>query len=271
MPELPEVETIKRQLNNKLKGKKIKFVEVRLAKFVKYPLEKFKKLVQGAKIVKVSRRAKLLIIELSSGYFLIIHLKLTGQLILNGQPNKHTHLIYYFADGVRLIHNDLRQFGFIKVIPKKGLADFLNKEGLGPEPLEKKFTLKVFEQLLAGRKSGKIKQVLMDQKFVAGIGNLYTDEILFYGRVLPTRQVKSLQPAEIKKIYQGIKKILSLAIKKRGSSAENYLDAEGRQGGYFPLVKVYQRQGKPCYVCGAKIKRLKMAGRSAHFCPKCQV
>lgn len=270
MPELPEVETIKRQLNSRLKGKKISRVDVFLPKFVKYPLEKFKEIVEGSKIKKVSRRAKLIIIELDSGYFLIIHLKLTGQLIYNGEKSKHTHLIYYFSDDGCLIHNDLRQFGFVKVIPKKEIDDFLAKEKLGPEPLEKSFTLKLFSELLKRRKGGKIKQVLMDQKFVSGIGNLYSDEILFFAGVLPTRKVSSLNKEEIKKIYQGIKKILPLAIKRRGSSPDSYLDAEGKKGSYLSLVKVYQREGKPCLKCGAKIQRLKMAGRSAHYCPECQ-
>lgn len=268
MPELPEVETIRRQLNRKIKGKKIKKVEVFLSRFVKYPLDKFKKIVQGSRIKDISRRAKLIIIELDNGYCLIIHLKLTGQLIYNGEKNKHTHLIYHF-DKNKLVHNDLRRFGFVKVVPKKELDKFLEKEGFGPEPLEKKFTLKVFKELLK-KKKGKIKQVLMDQKFIAGIGNLYSDEILFYAKVLPLRKISSLKEDEIKRIFKGIKKILPLAVKKRGSSPDTYLDAVGKKGNYLPLVKVYQRENKPCFVCKTKIKRLKMGGRSAHYCPKCQ-
>ncbi len=270
MPELPEVETIKRQLNKKIKGKKIKSVEVRLPKFIKYPLKEFRELVAGATIINISRRAKLLIIELSNGYCLVTHLKLTGQLIHQGEPNKHTHLIYYFTDGRHLVHNDLRQFGFVKVVPKKELARFLAKEKFGPEPLTKEFTLKAFEELLNKRKGTKIKPLLMDQTWLAGIGNLYSDEILFLAKVLPTRTAGSLKPAEIKKIYQGIKKILTLAISRHGSSADQYVDAAGKKGSYLSLVKVYRREGKPCYLCGAKIERLKIGGRSAHFCPKCQ-
>ena len=271
MPELPEVETITRQLNKRIKGKKIKKVEVRLVKLVKYPLIKFKKLVVGAKIKSVSRRAKLLIIELSNNYSLVIHLKLTGQLILNGEINKHTHLIYYFTDGSCLIHNDLRQFGFVKVVAKKELADFFEKEKFGPEPLDKKFTLNLFKELLNKRKNSKIKSLLMDPKFVAGIGNIYSDEILFYAGVLPTRSASSLGPIEIKKIYQEIKRILVLAIKKRGSSNKDYFDAYGQKGNFVPLIKVYQRQGELCRRCRTKIRRIKIGSRSAHFCPKCQI
>jgi len=270
MPELPEVETIKRQLNRKIKGKKIKTVEVRLPRFVRYPLKKFKQLVAQAKITSISRRAKLLIIELANEYYLVIHLKLTGQLIFNGQPTKHTHLIYYFTDGSQLIHNDLRQFGFVKVIPKKELADFLAKEKFGPEPLDKNFTLNLFKEILNKRKGAKIKPLLMDQSFLAGIGNLYSDEVLFYAKVQPTRKAGNLKPKEIEKIYQGIKKILPASIKQRGTSADTYIDIEGKPGKYLPLLKVYRREGQPCFICQTEIKRLKMGGRSAHFCPKCQ-
>ncbi|MBU1291922.1 bifunctional DNA-formamidopyrimidine glycosylase/DNA-(apurinic or apyrimidinic site) lyase [Patescibacteria group bacterium] len=271
MPELPEVETIARQLNKRIKGKKIEKVEVHLVKLVKYSLEKFKKIVVGAEIKSVSRRAKLLIIELSSGYSLIIHLKLTGQLILNGEINKHTHLIYYFSDKSYLIHNDLRQFGFVKVIEKEKLEEYFEKEKFGPEPLDRKFTLSLFRKILDKRKNSKIKPLLMDPKFVAGIGNIYSDEILFHAIVLPIRIIKTLKSAEIKKIYQEIKRILKLAIEKKGSSNRDYFDAYGQKGNFVPLIKVYQRQGKLCFKCRTKIKRIKIGARSAHFCPKCQI
>jgi len=270
MPELPEVETIKRQLNKKIKGKKIESVKVNLPKLVRYPLVKFKKLVKGAVIENVSRRAKLLIIELSNGYILVIHLKLTGQLIFNGEINKHTHLVYYFADGSYLVHNDLRQFGFVKVVLKNELDNFFKKEKFGPEPLSREFTLKVFKKHLEKRKRSKIKPLLMDQAFVSGIGNLYADEILFQARVRPNRIVSSLKSLEIERIYGAILKILSLAISRGGSSTDTYRDAEGKKGNYLSLIKVYQRGGDPCFVCRSKIKRIKMGSRSAHFCPKCQ-
>lgn len=270
MPELPEVETIKRQLSRKIKGKKIKDVEVRLPKLVKYPLEKFKKLVKGAKIVGLRRRGKLVFIELSSGYFLVIHLKLSGQLIFNSGEGKHTHVIYHFTDGSHLIHNDLRRFGFIKVVPKDELDNFIQAQRLGPEPLEKSFTLKKFKELLAKRKKSKIKLILMDQSFLVGVGNIYANEILFSAGVLPTREVGKLTSQEIQKIYQGIKRILTLAIQKKGSSDRDYVDASGKKGRYMELIKVYRREGEACLKCNTKVKRLKMGSRSAYFCPKCQ-
>ncbi|MAF20449.1 MAG: formamidopyrimidine-DNA glycosylase [Parcubacteria group bacterium] len=270
MPELPEVETIKRQLNNRIRGRKIKEVEVNLPKFVRYPLNQFKKLVKGAVIKNVKRRAKLLIIELSNGYSLVVHLKLTGQLVFNGQNNKHTHLIYTFTDKNWLVHNDLRQFGFVKVVAKKDLNSFFIKESFGPEPLNKEFTFDLFKSLLNKRKKSKIKPLLMDQKFVAGIGNIYADEILFRAKVLPIRKVNDLEIGEVRKIYQAIKEILTLAVKKRGSSNKDYVDTKGGKGSYSFLQKVYQRKNKACFKCKAKIKRIKLGSRSAHFCPQCQ-
>ncbi len=270
MPELPEVETIKKQLHLKIKGKKIKEVKVNLKKLVKYPLKKFKDLIIGSEIEKVTRRAKLIVIELSNGYCLIIHLKLTGQLIFNGEENKHTHVIYHFADKSYLLHNDMRQFGFVKVVEKDKLEEYFESERFGPEPLSREFTPELFRELLKKRKKGKIKILLMDPKFVAGIGNIYSDEILFGAGVRPTRRAGSLRIKEIESIYKEIIRVLTLATKKKGSSNRDYFDANGKKGFFAPLQKVYQREGEKCFKCKGKVKRIKMGGRSAHFCPKCQ-
>ncbi len=270
MPELPEVETIKTQLNKLIKGKKIKEVEVRMPKLVRHPVKEFKKLVEGRKIVSFSRRGKLLIIELSNQYFLVVHLKLSGQLIYNGKIGKHTHLIYYFTDKTHLAHNDLRKFGYVKIVNKDSLGRLIEKEKYGPEPLSREFSLGLFKEILNKRKKSKIKTLLMDQTFIAGIGNIYASEILFRAEVMPTRVVETLKPEEIKKIYQAIKTILKLAIKKKGTSANDYLDAKGEKGDYLKVAKVYQREGQPCLVCGTKIKRIKMNSRSSFYCPKCQ-
>lgn len=270
MPELPEVETIKRQLNTRIKGKRIKNIRVNLAKIVKCPVKDFKRMVVNSRIEQIKRRAKLLIIKLSNNYDLLIHLKMTGQLIFNGQPNKHTHLIFYFKDKTQLLYNDLRQFGFVKLIEGKNLEDYLKKESYGPEPLSKEFTLELFKDLLKRRKKLRIKPFLMNQQIIAGIGNLYADEILFYAGVRPTRRAQSLKLDEIRKVFKQIKRVLEIGIKKKGSSAEDYLDADGREGNFVPLIQVYQRTGQPCKKCGAKIERIKIGQRSAHFCPKCQ-
>ena len=278
MPELPEVETIRSQLQKLIVGKKIKKVDVNLPKMVKLPLANFRKAVIGATVKKVGRRAKILIFEFSNNWSLLIHLKLSGRLIfrkkgeeLGPEDLKWNHLIWYFSDGSRLFHNDLRQFGYVKLVKTDELAGFFKKEKLGPEPLEKNFTLADFSAILKKKPKAKIKQFLLDQKNIAGIGNIYSDEILFFARVHPLRKVQELKPSEIKKVFEGIRKILLEAIRLKGSSVRDFLDALGKEGGYVPKLKVYGREGEKCSRCGAIIKRIKIGSRSAHFCPKCQL
>ncbi len=277
MPELPEVETIRSQLQKLIAGKKIKEVKASLPKMVKLPLTDFRKAVIGAKIEKVNRRAKILIFELSNGQSLLIHLKLSGRLIfrkknekLQEEDLKWNHLIYYFNDGSRLFHNDLRQFGYVKLVKTDTLTEFFKKEKLGPEPLEKTFKLDKFSVILKKKPKARIKQFLLNQQNLAGIGNIYSDEILFFSRVHPLRKVGDLKAAEIKRIFTGIKKILPEAVKLHGTSVDLYLDAQGKEGKYVPRLKVYGREGEKCKKCGTIIQRLKIGGRSAHFCPKCQ-
>ncbi len=277
MPELPEVETIRRQLQKLIVGKRIKEVKVNLPKMVKVSLVKFRKIITGARIKAVRRRAKILIIGLSNGWSMLIHLKMSGRLIfrkkreeLKEQDKKWNHLIYYFTDASRLFHNDLRQFGYVKLVKTGELNDFFKKEKLGPEPLDKNFTFSEFSTILKSRPRARIKQFLMDPKNIAGIGNIYSDEILFFAGIHPLRRNNDLKPAEIRKIFQGIKKILPSALKFRGTSQDLYLDALGRKGNYVPKLKVYGREGEKCKGCGGIVERLKIGGRSAHFCPKCQ-
>ena len=240
MPELPEVETIRLQLSGKIVGKRL----------------------SGKEITKVRRRAKLLIIDFKDGGSLIFHLKLTGQLIFNGEPSRHTRKVFNFQDGSRLIFNDLRKFGWYKIVKESKTIE----NGFGPEPLI--MDLKTFESLLNKRPNARIKPLLMDQKIIAGIGNIYSDEILFASKVRPTRLAKTLNKLEIKKIFQNIKKILRKAIKAKGSSVEDYVDACGKKGNYVKYHKAYHK--KKCSSCGGQITKMKIIGRSAHFCPKCQ-
>ena len=277
MPELPEVETIRSQLEKLIVGKKIKRVEVGLPKMVKLSLDNFKKIVLGSKIKGINRRAKILIFELSNGWSMLTHLKLSGRLIfrkkgaeLQPEDKKWNHLIYYFSDGSRLFHNDLRQFGYVKLIESDKLADFLKKEKLGPEPLEKDFGFSDFSAILKRKPKTKIKPFLMDQRNIAGIGNIYSDEILFFAGVHPLRRAAELKANEIRKIFDGIKTILPKALELRGTSDNDYLDALGKKGEYAMRLKVYGRKGEKCKKCEGIIHRLKIGGRSAHFCPKCQ-
>ena len=270
MPELPEVETITRQLNKALAGKIISHAEILLPKIVKLSAAQFQNALKDAKIKAVYRRAKILIFELSNGQTMLMHLKLSGQLILNGQKSKHTHLIFHFTDKSHLIFNDQRQFGYVKLIATADLPELFKKEGIGPEPLQNDFALADFETILRRRPKTKIKQFLMDQKNIAGIGNIYADEILFYAGVHPLRHAQTLKNAETKKIFSAIKKILTEAIALKGTSADLYLDAYGHEGSYLSRLKIFGREGEKCVKCKGEVKRIKLGGRSAHFCPKCQ-
>lgn len=270
MPELPEVETIKNDLLRKIRGKKIKDVKILDPKVVNFKTAEFKKNIIGASIKDIRRRAKLLIINLSTGQILLIHLKLTGQLIYNGSDEKYARAIFYFANKNKLVFKDFRRFGYLKIIPIKNLDKYFEKEKFGPEPLSKEFNLELFEKLLKKRAKAKIKPLLLDQKFIAGIGNIYADESLFYARISPLRTAGSLKKEEVTKLYNGIRKILKLATQKRGSSVDNYLDTSGKKGNYVPLLKVYGREGEKCFRCKGKVKRIKIGGRSASFCPVCQ-
>ncbi|MDD5589976.1 MAG: DNA-formamidopyrimidine glycosylase [Candidatus Portnoybacteria bacterium] len=276
MPELPEVETIRGQLDKFLAGKKIKEVRIKLPKLVKFPTPKFKKIIIGQTIQSVSRRAKILVFNLSNGWSMLTHLKLTGRLIfrkadepLQKEDEKWNHLIYSFSDGSRLFHNDLRQFGYVKMVETSKLDDYFIKEKFGPEPLEKGFNFEKLLAILKKRPKMKIKQFLMDQTLIAGIGNIYSDEVLFYSNIHPLRRAGDLSDKEAKKIFGEIKRILPLALKLRGTSENTYLDARGREGEFATRLKVYGRKGEKCD-CGGVVERIRIGGRSAHFCPKCQ-
>ncbi len=277
MPELPEVETIKRELLQKIKGKKIVSVEVLAPKTINCPADKFKKIIKNSRIKDVQRRAKLLIIKLSNNYNLAVHLKLTGQFIYKTQDTKYdiqntkyTCLIFTFQNGDKLFFNDLRKFAFVKLLNDKKLEKLLAEKDFGPEPLDKTFTLKVFQNLLFQKKKAKIKPLLMNQNFLAGVGNIYAAESCFCAKILPTRFAGSLTKEEIKKLYQCLRKILKTAVTRKGSSVNQYVDVFGKKGNYVPLLKVYGREGKICLRCGSKIKKIILNGRGTYFCPGCQ-
>ena len=240
MPELPEVETIKRQLEEKLIGKKW----------------------QGRKIVNVRRRAKLLLIDFNDSSSLVFHLKLTGQLLFNGIPGKYTREVFNFDDGSNLVFNDARKFGWAKHIQNSQEIE----KPFGPEALD--ITLPDLKAVFVKKRRTRIKTVLMDQKQIAGIGNIYSDEILFAAKVRPDRLAGTINSQESSKILASAKTILKKAIEKRGSSIEYYLDALGQKGDFVSLHKIYHK--KQCIKCGGRVERLKIGGRTAHYCPQCQ-
>ncbi len=288
MPELPEVETIKLELDELVKGKTISSVEVNLAKEVKSPLAVFKRKVKGARIKAVQRRAKMLLIEIvpqgqKKSEWLVFHLKMTGQIIYQAQqgklaggghpinqdlhnlPNKYSHVIFNLADGSRIFFNDTRQFGWVKLVNKAGLKEL--ESNLGPEPLE--INGREFKQLIENKKTA-IKPLLMDQSVLAGIGNIYAQEACWCAKISPLRRANSLSEKEIKELFSCLKKFLRLAIKKKGTTAANYVDAFGRQGSMWPYLKVYGRAGKQCLRCGKRLKQIKQAQRSTVYCSGCQ-
>lgn len=290
MPELPEVETITQQLKSKIIGFTICNVEVKKERL----FDGNPKKIIGLKVQGVRRRAKNIIIDLeeptdtskvSVGRHLLIHLKMTGQLIYidkKGQfggghpvppyksevPNKYTHIVFGFSDGSHLYYNDIRQFGWIKIVTSKELDLEFNK--FGSEPLDKNFTLKILKKSLEKYPQGKIKVVLMDPHILAGIGNIYSTEICHKAGILPQKQIKTLGNQDFKNLYNAIKKVLPLAIKYKGTSDDTYVTLEGKKGGYQSKLWVYGREGLKCPKCGKIIKKMKLGGRGTYFCPKCQ-
>jgi formamidopyrimidine-DNA glycosylase len=276
MPELPEVETVRRDLSEAVTGATITGFWTDNPKMLRgADGADFGKIISGAKILSVERRAKHLLINLSNNKTLISHLKMTGQMLTAkaADPTERwTHAIINLKGGRDLRFKDIRKFGYIEIADTAVIGEHgENMPDIGPEPLDRKFTKGVFDWLVKKHPNGKIKALLLDQSFIAGIGNIYADEILFFAGVRPTRRAGSLTAAERDRIYNGIRKILAAAIEKRGSSINTYVDASGNKGGYVPMLKAYGREGLPCLKSGCGvIKKTKVAGRSTHYCPKCQ-
>jgi len=265
MPELPEVETIKRELEKTILHKKISQVCIETPKIIRQAKPaQFKKALEGATIKQVLRRAKALIVELSNGQALLIHLKMTGQLIYPGS-GKNARVIFKFSDGSQLDFRDQRMFAEIHLLRQWQEFPFI--KNLGPEPFQ--ISLEEFKAMLAG-KNTQIKPLLMDQTFISGIGNLYAAEALFRARIHPQRRANSLLDKEKEILFKEIKDTLNQAIKYKGSSVDQYLQLSGQPGGYVKYHKVYDREGKPCLVCKTPIKRITQAGRGTYFCSKCQ-
>ena len=334
MPELPEVETVVRELNRKLKNKTVKSVSILLGKIIalgpgvvspkrrvtSYKVKKFVRLLKGQKIASVARRAKLLIFRFYPGnksvsslsgpsirlrrtrgtlsqmgegnIVVFVHLKMTGQFIffrkselgkqvriinkasapLLSMPGKYTHAVLTFTDGSKLFYNDVRQFGYLKLVVGKDLEHVHEFKEFGPEPLDKNFTIRQFFTIVKNARKRKvaIKQLLMDPKFVAGIGNIYSDEILFRAKVKPERLVRAISASEKKAIYKAILFILKKGIDAKGSSVGDFIRTDGSWGSMGKHHFVYGRAGLPCKVCGSIIKSAKFGGRTGSFCPNCQ-
>ena len=287
MPELPEVETVRIGLAKLLPGRRIKAVDFDWPKSFPNAAADVKQFAVGAEVVRIKRRAKVLLIELSSKYSLVIHLKMTGQLVFKSEserfgaghpndslvgdlPDKSTRVTVGFTDGSKLFFNDQRKFGWMRLLPTAEVVnlDFFKK--VGPEPLAADFTWQIMRERLMRRKNTNIKAALLDQTVIAGLGNIYADEALWGAKIHPNTPVNQLSVAKFHALYDELIYVLRLSIEKGGSSDRNYVNAEGRKGSYISFARVFRREGQPCPRCGHIIEKIRVAGRGTHFCPHCQ-
>lgn len=332
MPELPEVETIRRDLADVLHGAVIKDVKILFSKTASHSAAFFKKQLSGRHLAAIKRRGKLLIFEWGSGVFknspvkteaaktaksktsllksenivyLLIHLKMTGQLIYmdakqrlagghsltssntnkrqqignnastdfnlavgGSLPNRHTRVFFDFKGGARLYFNDMRKFGYLKIVSADELSKILLKN-YGPEPVSRNFSWSALKAALQNRRVS-IKAALLNQQVIAGLGNIYVDEVLFLSRIKPQRRANSLKDQEIRKLVISINEIIKSALKYRGTTFSDYRDGAGRRGNFATRLKVYGRGGRPCRLCARPIIKEKMAGRGTHYCAFCQ-
>jgi formamidopyrimidine-DNA glycosylase len=287
MPELPEVETVRRGLNSLLVKHQILSVKSDNPKSFPNSNSDVKKFLIGTKVKTVRRRAKVLIIDLDNQYSLVIHLKMTGQLVyikaddrfgaghpndslLGKLPDRSTRVELTLDNNAKLFFNDQRKFGWVRLMPTVMVPelDFMKK--VGPEPLEDTFTAKVFYDRIQRRKNSNIKAVLLDQTVLAGVGNIYADESLWGAKIHPETLVKEISFNKAKELHKELTFVLKLAIEKGGSTDKNYVNAEGKRGSYMDFARVFRREKLPCPRCGTTIIKTRVAGRGTHTCPKCQ-
>lgn len=281
MPELPEVETIRAGIKDKLIGKKIADVEVKVSKL----FQGDKKKIIGTKIIDTRRVAKILIIDLNNDYSIIIHLKMSGQLIFRDKnskktfagghnqkaymqepPHKYTYIIYEFTDGSHLYFNDFRKFGWNKIVKSNEVMKLLGPGNYGPEPITKDFTLDYLKKVFS-RSTKSIKLVIMDQEKISGLGNIYANDALYDAGISPKKSAKLLSHKEISQLKDSIEKVIKSGIKYHGSSQNTYVDLEGNRGSYLDHALVYQKKTDPK---GHTVKRIALGGRGTFLCEICQ-
>lgn len=285
---MPEVETIRIGLSALLPGRRIAGVTHDWPKGFPSAEADVRRFLVGAAVTDVRRRAKVLIIDLDSKYSLVIHLKMTGQLVFRSAaanfgaghptdslvgelPDRSTRVIFTFQDGSKLFFNDQRKFGWVRLLPTLEVEelDFFKK--VGPEPLAETFTADDFIARLMRRQNSGIKAALLDQTVVAGVGNIYADESLWAAKIHPLTRTKDVPPAKLKTLYTELRRILRLSIEKGGSTDRNYVNHEGKRGSYLSFAQVFRREGQPCpRHPDTTIIKIRAAGRGTHICPKCQ-
>ena len=286
MPELPEVEVVKKSLEIKLKNLRIKRLNIANNK-LRYKIDSKKfNVIKSQKIISIQRRSKYLLINLNKNFTILAHLGMTGKFFivdnnkkyktsfyysLKKNDTKHDHATFFFDKKIKLIYNDVRKFGFIKIYPSKDIYNCKHLVSLGPEPLSADFNLNYFNKYIHNKKT-KIKDLLMDQKFVAGLGNIYCNEVLFLSKINPSKSIKRINQQGIKNIIKFIKKILKDAISAGGSSIKNFSNVEGKDGNFQQNFNVYGREKASCnrVKCLGTIKKVYTSNRSSFFCHKCQ-
>ena len=287
MPELPEVETVRIGLSQLIVGKVVKSATSDTAKSFPNAPADVQAFLVGAKVTDVKRRAKVLLVELSSKYTLVIHLKMTGQMVfvspetrfgaghpndslVHALPDKSTRVEFTFSDDSKLFFNDQRKFGWVKLIPTAEVPniDFMKK--VGPEPLDASFTAEAFAERFTRRKNTTIKAAILDQTVVAGVGNIYADESLWGAKIHPNTLVKNVTTQQFALLFTELQFVLNLSIEKGGSSNHTYVNAEGKKGSYMNFARVFRREGQACPRCGTTVEKLRVAGRGTHICPHCQ-
>ena len=288
MPELPEVEVVKRSLINKTQNLIVKAVKINDGRLrYKITRKKIKKIV-GLKFQKILRRSKYLLFFFNKDIVMIVHLGMTGKFFFENtqrkklktsfyydinedKDKKHDRIIFELTNNQKLIYNDIRKFGFIKLIKRVNLNQNIHLKHLGPEPLSARFNIRYFKNYIMGKKR-TVKDILMDQKFISGLGNIYVNEILFFSRVRPAKKIKKITNFEIQKIIKFSKKIISKAIILGGSSIKNFSSSSGKKGSFQQHFSVYGKKGENCskVTCSGKIRKIVIANRASFFCNKCQ-
>ena len=289
MPELPEVETVRRGLAELLPGRVVARVAVfdSPKSFPNAPAD-VEQFLYGARVTAVRRRAKVLMIDLDTRYSLVIHLKMTGQLIFRGResfagghpndsligklPDRSTRVQVEFVDGSRLFFNDQRKFGWVKLLPTDEVKNLPFMQKVGPEPLDPQTRAEDFIQRIRHRQNSMIKPAFLDQAVIAGVGNIYADEALWAAQIHPQTRVKNVSDQQLNTLFNELRYILQLSIDQGGSTDKNYVDAEGRKGNYLTFAHVFRREGQACHRHpDQEIIKLKVGGRGTHVCPVCQV
>ena len=286
MPELPEVEVVKKSLERTINRSVIKKIVINNDK-LRYKVDRARlNKIINLKIISIKRRSKYLLLNLNKKFTILVHLGMTGKFFISSKnkrlktsfyytlsekDEKHNHIVFFFKNNLKLIYNDVRRFGFIKLLSNKNIYNNKHLINLGPEPLSKKFNINYFKKYTKNKKS-KIKDLLMNQNFIAGLGNIYVNESLFLSKINPQKKINEIQNFKLKKLVLNIKKILKKSIKEGGSSIKDFTSSDGKSGNYQSNFFVYGRINKKCLkpFCFGTIKKVSISNRASFYCTKCQ-